>query len=220
MGYPLAPDIPTQLLPRAVIEKEPYPVKAAFFHITNPLMSEPNSKLYQKMMSELELAVTIDLYLTETAQESDLVLPEASFYERAEVREGLWSGPQVILSQPAISPRGESKPLYEIIKGLAQEMGYGRYFQWDTWEDWARRMTKDLPISFEELKEQGCWQGEVRYHKFKEEGFKTLTGQIEVLSENFQMQGYEPLPIFTEAQRVLPDKEYPFQITNNKMRLQ
>lgn len=218
MGFPLAPDLPTQLLPKAVIEKEPYPVKAAFFHITNPMMSEPNTKLYQQMMSKLELAVTIDLYMSETAQESDLVLPEASFYERAEVREGLWSGPQVLLCQPAISPRGESRPLYEIIKGIAQEMGYGRYFQWDTWEDWARRMTKELPISFDELKERGFWQGELRYHKFQEEGFKTLTGQIEVLSESFQMQGYEPLPIFTEEHRVLPDNEYPFQVTNNKMR--
>jgi len=218
MGYPLAPDIPTQLLPRAVIEKDPYPVKAAFFNITNPLMSEPNTKLYRQMMSELELSVAIDIYLTETGMESDIVLPEASFYERAEVREGLWSGPQVIFSQPAVKPRGESKPLYEIIKGLAQEMGYGRYFEWDTWEDWARRVTKDIPVSFEELKERGCWQGELRYQKFREEGFGTMTGQIEVLSESFQMQGYEPLPAFSEDNRVLPDKEYPFQVTNSKMR--
>ena len=218
MGFPLAPDIPTQLLPKAVLEGEPYPVKAAFFHITNPVMSEPNTRRYRQMMGKLDLSVTIDLYLGETAMESDLVLPEASFYERAEVREGLWSGPQVILSRPAIAPRGESKPIYEIIKGLAEALGYGRYFQWDSWEEWARRMTKDVPLSFEELKERGCWQGELRYHKFREEGFKTMTGQLEVLSESFQMQGYEPMPSYTEENRVLPDKEYPFQITNNKMR--
>jgi thiosulfate reductase/polysulfide reductase chain A len=218
MGYPLAPELPTQLLPNAVIEKEPYPIKAAFFHITNPMMSQPNTRRAQQMMSELELAVTIDVYLSETALASDVVLPEASFYERAEVREGLWSGPQVILSQPAIPPRGESKPIYEIIKGLAQEMGYGKYFKWDTWEDWARRMTKDIPISFEELKERGCWEGELRYHKFQEEGFKTLTGQIEALSESFQMQGVEPLPVYSEEHRVIPDEEYPFQVTSSKMR--
>ena len=139
-------------------------------------------------MEKLEVSVTIDLYLSETAQASDIVLPEASFYERAEVREGLWSGPQVILSQPAVPPRGESKPLYEIIKGLAEQLGYGSYFQWDSWEDWARNMTKDLPISFEELKERGFWQGELRYRKLEEEGFQTMTGQLEVLSESFQMQ--------------------------------
>lgn len=218
MGYPLAPDIPTQLLPRAVLEQEPYAVKAAFFHITNPLMSEPNTSRYRQMLRQLELSVAIDLYLSETAQECDLVLPEASFYERAEVREGLWSGPQVIVSQPAIAPRGESKPLYEIIKGIAGALGYGRYFQWDSWQEWARRMTKDLPISFAELTERGCWQGELRYHKFVEEGFQTMTGQIEVLSERFQLQGYGGLPVFTEGSRVMPDQEYPFQLTNNKMR--
>lgn len=217
MGYPLAPDIPTQLLPRAVMEKDPYPVKAAFFHIINPAMSDPNTKLFRQMMSGLELSVTIDIYLSETAQLSDLVLPEASFYERAEVREGLWHGPQVLLGQPAIVPRGESKPIYEIMKGLAQKLGYGRYFKWDTWEDWARRMTAELPISFEDLKERGTWEGELRYHKYRENGFQTLTGQIEALSESFQMQGYESLPVFTEEHRVKPDQEYPFQLINCKM---
>jgi anaerobic selenocysteine-containing dehydrogenase len=217
MGYPLAPDIPTQLLPRAVIDKEPYPVKAAFFHIINPAMSDPNTRLFEEMMSRLELSVTIDLYMTEIAQLSEIVLPGASCYEEAQVREGLWSGPQVILSQPAISCRGESRPIYEIMKGLAEKLGYGKYFQWDTWEDWARRMTENLPVSFEELKEKGVWQGELRYHKFKEEGFQTPSGKIEVFSETFQANGYEPLPVFTEADRVKPDPEYPFQLVNGKM---
>jgi thiosulfate reductase/polysulfide reductase chain A len=217
MGYPLAPDIPSQLLPRAVIDKEPYAVKAAFFHIINPVMSDPNTKLFQQMMAQLELSVTIDIYMSETAQLSDIVLPEASFYERAEVREGLWSGPQVLLGQPAIPPRGESKPIYEIMKGLAQKLGYGKYFEWDTWEDWARRMTEQLPISFEELKERGTWEGELQYYKFREEGFQTLTGQIEAVSESFQMQGYEPLPVFTEEHRVKPDSDYSFQLINSKM---
>lgn len=217
MGYPLAPDIPTQLLPRAVIEGEPYPVKAAFFYITNPAQSDPNTNLFRQMMAHLELSVTIDIYMSETAQLSDVVLPEASFYERAEVREGMWHGPQVLLGQPAIAPRGESKPIYEIMKGLAQKLGYGKYFAWDTWEDWARRMTAQLPIPFEELKERGSWEGELRYYKFRENGFQTLTGQIEALSESFQMQGYEPLPVFTEEHRIKPDSEYPFQLINCKM---
>jgi thiosulfate reductase/polysulfide reductase chain A len=105
MGYPLAPDIPTQLLPRAVIDKEPYPVKAAFFHIINPAMSDPNTRLFEEMMSRLELSVTIDLYMTEIAQLSEIVLPGASCYEEAQVREGLWSGPQSIIPNPPFPAR-------------------------------------------------------------------------------------------------------------------
>lgn len=217
MNYPLAPDIPSQLLPKAVLENDPYPVKAAFFHIINPAMSDPNTRLFEKMMGELELSVTIDVYMSETAMLSDIVLPEASFYERAEVRESLFSGPQVILSQPAIPCKGESKPLYDIMKGLAEKMGYGEYFKWDSWRDWARQMTQYLPVPFEELEEKGVWQGELRYKKYEEEGFQTSSGRIEAYSEMFQSFGYDPMPVFSEENRVKPDSEYPFQLINGKM---
>ncbi len=217
MGYPLAPDIPSQLFPKAVLEGDPYPLKALFFHIVNPAQSDPNTSLFRKMMAELELSVTIDIYMSETAQLSDIVLPEASFYERAEVRESLWSGPQVIMSQPAIPCMGNSKPLYEIMKGLAEKMGYGRYFEWDTWEDWAKNVVSFLPVSFEELKEKGVWHGELRYHKYREEGFQTSTDRIEIYSETLAENGYDPMPVYEEDQRVKPDSEYPFQLINAKM---
>ncbi len=218
MGYPLAPDIPSQLLPKAVLEGSPYPIKAAFFHIVNPAMSDPNTGLFRKMMDKLDLSVTIDIYMSETAQLSDIVLPEASFYERAEVRESLWSGPQTIMAQPAIRPLGESKPLYEIMRGLAKALGYGEYFQWKTWEDWARTVVEYLPVSFEELKEKGVWHGEMKYHKYIEAGgFQTSTGRIEVYSETLAEYGYEPMPIYDETQRVKPDEAYPFQLINGKM---
>jgi hypothetical protein len=46
------------------------------------------------------------------------------------------------------------------------------------------------------------YAGELRYHKFKEEGFQTPSGKIEVFSETFQANGYGPLPVFTEADQV------------------
>jgi thiosulfate reductase/polysulfide reductase chain A len=217
MGYPMAPDMPSQLLPKAVLEDFPYPVRAAFFHITNPAMSDPNSALFEKMMEKLELSVTIDVFMSETAQMSEIVLPECSFYERAELREGLWSGPQAIMSQPAIEPLGESKPLYDIMRGIAEKMGYGEYFAWESWEDWARKSADFLPVDFEELKEKGVWQGDLRFHKFKEDPLMTSTGKIEIYSMMFESMGYDALPVFTEADRVKPDEEYPFQVVNTKL---
>jgi anaerobic selenocysteine-containing dehydrogenase len=216
-GYPMSPDMPTQLLPKAVLEGDPYPIRGGFFHITNPVMSDPNREQFEKMMAGLDLSVTIDMYLSETAQLSDYVLPEASMFERAEVREGLWSGPQAILSQPAIQPLGSSKPLYDIMRGLAEKMGYGDYFQWNSWEDWAAKAIQYLPVTLDDLKEKGVWQGELRYHKFKEDGLQTPTGKIEIFSEEFQSMGYDPMPVFTEEDRVKPDADYPFQLVNAKM---
>jgi len=217
MGYPLSQDLPTQLLPKAVLDGDPYPVKSLFFHICNPAQSDPNTRLFEKMMAAVDLSVTIDIYMSETALLSEFVLPEASTYERAEVRESLWAGPQVVFAQPAIEPLGESMPLYEIVKGLAEKMGYGEYFQWNSWEDWARKQAAFLPVSYEELKEKGVWEGELRYHKYITDGVPTPTGKFEIYSTMFEEMDYNPLPVFTEEHRVKPDAEYPFQLINCKM---
>jgi thiosulfate reductase/polysulfide reductase chain A len=121
------------------------------------------------------------------------------------------------MAQPAIAPLGESRPYYEIIKGLAEKMGYGEYFQWDSWEDWARTCTAYLPVSYEELKEKGVWEGELRYHKYNTDGVPTSTGKFEIYSTMFEEMGYHPLPVFSEENRVKPDAEYPFQLVNCKM---
>ncbi|MGB3717201.1 MAG: molybdopterin-dependent oxidoreductase [Candidatus Promineifilaceae bacterium] len=215
MGYPLAPDLPTGLLPEAVLEGKPYPVKAIFVQAINPVMSDPNTKQVQEMFRNLDFSVAIELYLSETALECDLVLPETSFYERAEVRQGLWLGPQAILCQPVVPPVGESKPLYDIVKGIAEKMGWGEHFKYEKWEDWAQVAIQGLPISLEELKEKGYWAGEVAYGR-PAKGLPTPSGKVEIYSEAFASNGYEPYPVFTEHS-VYPDDDYPLQLTHTKL---
>ena len=145
MGYPLAPDLPNSRLPDAVIDGNPYPVKGLFVQASNPVMSDPNRDRVQKMFAHLELAVTCDLFMSETALESDVVLPETSFHEQAEIRQGMWKGPEVVLCQPVVDRVGESKPAYEIVKALAEKMGFGQYFPYEKWEDWGEIMMKNVP---------------------------------------------------------------------------
>ncbi len=215
MGYPLAPDLPTSLLPDAVLHGRPYPVKAMFFQCTNPLMSEPNTERYRQMLRGLEFSVAIDTYLSETAAECALVLPEASFYERAEVRQGLALSGEALLCMPAVPPLGESRPLYEIIRGIAERMGYGDLFQWGSWEEWARRVVADLPVTLEDLKARGFWQAPLRYRKF-EGGLPTPSGKIELYAESFVKHGANALPEYRER-AVIPDADYPFQLINTKL---
>ena len=217
MGYPLAPDLPTGALPNAVLEGDPYPVKVLFTYHVNPVLSDMNTTLIRKMFQELDFSVCIDIYMSETAMESDLVLPHTSFYEHAEIRQGLWKGPMVLLGQPVVKPMGESKPIYDIVKGLAEKMGYGEYFDYEDWEDWAQNAIEDLPITLEELKEQGFWCGEMVYHKHEEMmGFPTPTGQIELYSTDCEAFGYNPYPEF-QTRKVIPDDDYPLQLCGSKI---
>jgi len=215
MGYPLAPDLPNARLPAAVLEGNPYPVKALWVHATNPVMSDPNRQQVQKMFAALELAVACELYMSETALECDVVLPETSFHEQAEIRNGMWLGPEVILCQPVVAPVGESKPPYEIAQSLARKMGWGEYFPYQRWEDWATLMLKDVPISVEELKEKGFWAGDVRFDKVPK-GLPTPSGKIEIYSSAYADAGYEPYPIYV-PRSVIPDANYPLQVTHSKL---
>lgn len=215
MGYPLAPDLPNSRLPEAVLEGKPYPVKALWVHATNPVMSDPNRERVQKMFAALELAVACELYMSETALECDIVLPETSFHEQAEVRHGMWLGPQVILCQPVVPPVGESKPAYEIAQGIARKMGWGEYFAYERWEDWAEPMMKDIPMSVEELKEKGFWAGPVRYDSVKG-GLPTPSGKIELHSQAYADAGFSAYPVYT-PRSVMPDEQYPLQLTHSKL---
>jgi len=214
-GYPVVPELPSSRLPDAVLNDDPYPVRGMFFQATNPVMSDPNRDRVQKMMSKLELAVAQELYMSETALECDIVLPETSFYEHAELRQGMWLGAQAILCQPAVDPPGEAKPAYEIAQGIAKKMGWGKYFNYKKWEDWAAIAAKDLPVSLDELKEKGFWAGNVTFDRVPA-ALNTPSGKIEIYSNAYADTGNNPYPEWRER-AVIPDKKYPLQLTHSKL---
>ena len=214
-GYPVVPEVPNSRLPDAVLDDDPYPVRGIIVQATNPVMSDPNRDRVQEMFRNLELGVAIDLYMSETALECDIVLPETSFYEHAEIKQGMWLGPEVVLCQPAVAPVGESRPMYEIVKGIAQKMGWGEHYAYERWEDWGEAMMKKVPVSLDELKQKGFWAGEVRYDRVPA-GLRTPSGKIEIHSKRFEDAGWNPYPVYTERS-VVPDDDYPLQLTHSKL---
>ena len=214
-GYPVLPEVPNTRLPDAVLDDNPYPIRGIIAQATNPVMSDPNRARVQEMFRNLELGVAIELYMSETALECDIVLPETSFYEHAELRQGMWMGPQVILAQPAVAPVGESKPLYEIVKGIAGKMGWGEHYTYERWEDWGEAAMKDVPMSLDEIKQKGFWAGELRYNRVPE-GLPTPSGKIEIYAQSFADAGQNPYPVYMDRS-VMPDSDYPLQLTHSKL---
>ena len=72
-GYPVVPEVPNTRLPDAVMNDEPYPVRGIIAQATNPVMSDPNRDRMQEMFRNLELGIAIDLFMSETALECDIV---------------------------------------------------------------------------------------------------------------------------------------------------
>jgi NADH-quinone oxidoreductase subunit G len=86
----------------------------------NPVMLYPEREFVKEALERLDFLVVADLFETETTELADVVLPLASFAE--------YPGDYVNLegrvqgAEPALKPRHESKPGYEILELLARKM--------------------------------------------------------------------------------------------------
>ncbi len=98
-------------------------IKALYIMGENPLLSDPDINHVREAFSKKEFIVVQDIFLTETAQMADVILPSCSFAEK----DGTFTNTErrVQLLNKAIESIGESKPDWEIICELAKKMGYG-----------------------------------------------------------------------------------------------
>ena len=96
-------------------------VKALYVMGENPVVTEANVGFVEDAISRLELLVVQDLFLTETAQLADVVLPAASFAEK----DGTFTNTErrVQRIHKAIEPVGNSRPDWVIICDIARNIG-------------------------------------------------------------------------------------------------
>lgn len=103
--------------------KTPYPIRGMFVYKQNPMLSVPNTAKTKAMFEKMDLVVTIDTMPSDTAMMSDVILPECSYLEREDPIKSFGGvEPAIILRKKVIEPLYESKPVFEIMKGLAEKM--------------------------------------------------------------------------------------------------
>ena len=84
----------------------------------NPLLTEPNLAHAREALERLDFLVVQDIFLHETAELADIVLPAASFAEK----EGTFTNSErrVQRVRKVIDPVGESRPDWEVAQELAR----------------------------------------------------------------------------------------------------
>jgi len=108
---------------KIIENKSPYPIKAMFTYKQNPMLSVPNVTKTKKLFEMMDLVVTIDTMPSDTVIMSDVVLPECSYLEREDpVKSFGGVEPAIALRQKVIEPLYQSKPVHEILKGLANKL--------------------------------------------------------------------------------------------------
>ena len=97
-------------------------LKALYIIGENPMISDPNLNHAKKSLENLEFLVVQDIFMTETAELADVVLPTASFAEK----DGTFTNTErkVQRVRKAINPPGEAKDDWEIICEISRSMGY------------------------------------------------------------------------------------------------
>ncbi len=99
------------------------PVNVLTVSGANPLRQGPDNIGQAEVMRHIPFKVCIDLFMTETAAASDLVLPVASFLEEgADWRGSYWHN-YLLRTERVLPPRGKSLPETTIFTGLARQLG-------------------------------------------------------------------------------------------------
>jgi thiosulfate reductase/polysulfide reductase chain A len=102
--------------------RSPYPIRGFFIYKQNPMLCIPNTKKTKEMLQKMDLVVTIDTMPSDTVMMSDVVLPECTYLEREDpVKSFAGTQPAIVLRNKVIDPLYESKPLYDILKGLSKK---------------------------------------------------------------------------------------------------
>jgi len=121
-GVDSLPDQPGLTVVEIVNAAEAGSVKALYIMGENPLVSDPDLNHVKKSLKALDLLVVQDLFLTETAQTADVVLPAACFAEK----NGTFTNTErrVQRVRKAVDPPGQARPDADIICDLSTRMGY------------------------------------------------------------------------------------------------
>ncbi len=97
-------------------------LKALYIVGENPVISDPDSNHVREALKKLEFLAVNEIFLSDTAQYADVILPAASFAEK----DGTFTNTErrVERIRKAVEPPGKAKPDWQILSEIAKRCGY------------------------------------------------------------------------------------------------
>ncbi|MDR1713310.1 MAG: molybdopterin-dependent oxidoreductase [Coriobacteriales bacterium] len=197
----------------------------------NPVHQNPNRARWDDFFSKLELIVDIDIWMTDTGEMADYVLPDCMPFERYDlIATGFYN--HVVLQEPAIEPQGEARDTVYLWSELARRVGLGEYFD-KTTEEWiALRLQTPYPLiagiqpplTYERLKAEKMVRMVApefpKFDPFASLTFPTRTGRIEFYNEQLVSVGFELPKYFPcfESPVIDGNDRHPYQLFTGRQR--
>lgn len=102
-------------------------IRGIFIMGENPMLSDPNLHHVEHALQEVDFLAVQDIFLNETGEFADVVLPGVSFAEKS----GTYTNTErrVQLLRPALSPYGDARQDWKITTELAKRLGADWHYE-------------------------------------------------------------------------------------------
>lgn len=184
------------------------PIMSLYVFCANPAASAPNAGLIARGLQRDDLfTVAHELFMTDTAQYADIVLPATSQLEQVDLHKA-YGHRNLQYNHAAIPPLGEARSNWDVMRLLAAALGYD--------EPWLRQSAEEAiaevldatragnplldGMTLERLQAEGTVPLNIdpdRDVPFADGCFPTPSGKVELWSEEMAARGLDPLPDYT-----------------------
>jgi anaerobic selenocysteine-containing dehydrogenase len=179
------------------------PIKSLFVFGANPATSTPNScRVVEGLRRQDLFTVVHELFLTDTADHADIVLPATSQLEHIDLHKS-YGHTMLTYNRRAIEPLGECKSNWDVMRLLAEAMGFD--------EPWLRQTADEAieevvaataagnpalrGITLQRLQSEGAVSLTLdSTTPFAGGHFPTPSGKVELYSPRLADAGLDPLP--------------------------
>jgi anaerobic selenocysteine-containing dehydrogenase len=202
----------------AVLTEKPYQIKALITSARNQMLGDQDSRSFEKAFNKLDFSVTMDLFMTPTAELSDIVLPAASWLERDGIR-GHAGYPFVIpIQHRVVEPLHERWDDNLFFIELAREMGLG--IPWQTIDAYYDFRLAERGVTLEELNGTNFLTMAKQYDRHNKGDFifNTPSKKVELFSTFLEGFGYDPLPDYVPPPETT--SEFPLILMGGKKKLE
>lgn len=184
-------------------------IKSLYVLGENPAMSDPDVQHARAALAKLEHLVVQDIFLTETANFADVILPAAAWPEKTGTVTN--TNRQVQMGRPAVAPPGDAREDWWITTELAKRLGL----------DWSYTHPKEV---FAEMKLSMNSLNNITWDRLEKEAVtypslsETDPGQAIVFGDGFpRFEGrakFTPASIIAPAE--VPDEQYPMVLITGR----
>ena len=186
-------------------------VRGMYMMGENPFLSDPNINKVRKALAALDFLVVQDIFLTETAEFADVILPASSYLEK----DGTYTNTdrRVQLGRTVLDPPGEARLDWQVVQDIANRIGLDWKYTAprDVFDEMVAVMPSYANLSYDNLGLTG--------KLYPNPDPEHSDGTVVMFTEHFNTDdGLAHLvPAEWLPAKELPDDEFPFVLNTGRL---